>query len=350
MTVRFLIAVLAIVACSTLKKDNEPQPSFPFSADASAQRDAYRAMLAGHLDEHGMVVMGSSIGDSGIFSCLARYAGVTKFDVSLIFTADGKPIRHPDIATRRDENGHLYADAPTSHDDLVGHLWCLYDLGKEDKPKALALVEKMIEFGKDHRANLGGILDVPGWLFCTDEDRAVFDIDKRDWVSLCYMSPANVKDIYRVAKWLGADCDITCHLYMELGANLPTDHDGFNRHTAILTTVRNGCIEGGINDLSLDMLRKAAESQQENALFQAAYHLFKDGDQSPAYAALDSPRFPRDRLPTKNDRCGLYIWERDQDHGEAGSDWDACQDEVGSSRGMGVDYAIAATLALEGCR
>ena len=52
-------------------------------------------------------------------------------------------------------------------------------------------------------------------------------------------------------------------------------------------------------EFSLDVLKNAADSQPKNALYQGAYHFFKDGDQTKAYAELlDETLFPKEALPT----------------------------------------------------
>lgn len=339
---KYLLLLIGVIGCSGLKKDNEPQSVVQFSDEIATQLSTYRPLLAEQLDRHGLVVLGSSIGDSALMSCMARFGGVTKFDVSLLFTAEGKPLRHPDISPG-------YADAPISKDMVNGILWCLYDIGREDKAKALELVERMISYGKDHRAKLGGDIEFFGWMFCDDQDRHDYAISDRDWYGLCYMTPSVIKDIYRVARWVGYECDWDCKLYSFIGVNIPEASEGFPRHLAVLTTLRNGCVEDGLNDKSVDYLRKAAEDQQQNAVFQAAYHLFTDGQQEPAYAALNSPRFPKDRLPTRAEYCTHYLWERDFDAGEPNSDWDGCPNETSPDRGRGNDFAFAAELTLRGC-
>ena len=47
---------------------------------------------------------------------------------------------------------------------------------------------------------------------------------------------------------------------------VPSDGEGFERHLAVLTTIRNGLVEGGINDNSLKIvLENAARATAESA-------------------------------------------------------------------------------------
>jgi hypothetical protein len=277
--------------------------------------------------------MGGSVGDSALFSCLARVSGAASFDPSILLP-DGKPIRHPDISPEASKT-------PVSKDMLNGILWCIWDVGRKgDMSHARELVESITVFGKDHVATFG--TDI-GWLFCTEDDRTTYAISDDDWLGRCFAPPAVVKDIYRVLKWAGGTCDETCEWFTAVGPNLPIEGDGYKRHLGVLTTVRNGLVDGAINDNSLAQLREAAEAQPRNALYQAAYALFFDGDQAKAFAALsDRSLFPADALPTTNQYCGEYLFQRDY----PGPDWDPCPEEGGESDGRGVEWIFAATVSL----
>lgn len=324
-----LALAAGLSGCSSLKKDNEPKPPPNHSEGITEQLAVYQPLVKASLDPYGLARMGGSVGDSALFSCLARVGGGADFDPAVLFV-NGQPLRHPDIAPG-------VSRTPISKDMVNGILWCLWDVGRKgDKPHALTLSQEMISFGRQHQDK------VAGWLFCTEEDRAAYQISSADWVGKCLMPPSTIKDIYRVHKWLGGDCDDDCRYWTDLGVNLPGGGKGFERHLAVLTTSRNGLVDGAINDNSLDQLRKAAEAQPRNGLFLAAYHLFGDGNQEGAFTALmDSGLFPKDHLPTAENYCSQYLFQRDQDE----KDWAPCGADGGSD-GRGIEWIFAASLAL----
>lgn len=322
-------------SCSSLDKDNEPKDPPSVEARVVEQLAVYQPLVQAQLDSHGLVNMGGSIGDSALFSCLARVGGAAAFDPAILLPG-GKPIRHPDIAPG-------VSKTPVSKDMLNGILWCIWDVGRKgDMTHARDLVESLVTFGKAHVETFG--TDI-GWLFCTNDDKAAYAISDEDWLGRCFAPPAVVKDIYRVLKWAGGTCDETCEWFMAVGPNLPIDGDGYKRHLGVLTTVRNGLVDGAINDNSLDQLRSAAEAQPRNALYLAAYGLYSSGDQAQAFAALtDGQLFPAGALPTSANYCSDYLFQRDEDE----SDWRPCGDGSEGSQGRGVEWIFAATMALGG--
>lgn len=337
-------------ACSSLDKDNEPNAPLEVQAEVKAKLGVYRPLVRANLDSHGLVIMGGSNGDSALFSCLARAAGAVSFDPGILFK-DGKPVRHPDHKPSATPNKTGSLGTPISKDMVSGVLWCLLDLHKRgDTDRAHQLVSAMIAFGKAHPKTFNnGTLEV-GWLFCTEEDRTAYQISDTDWYGRCFMPPAIIKDIYRVAKMVGVGCDQTCQEYMVLGPNIPADKDGFERHLAVIGTARNGFVDGAINDNSLkQVLQKADEAQPRNGLYQAAYATFLDGDQKDAYTALsDVSLFPADKLPTSANYCTDYLFQRDDDSqsGEEDPDWLPCGDGSEGSEGRGVEFVFAAAMSL----
>ncbi len=356
-----IFSALLVVGCSALDKDNKPKGPTEVKAEVKAKLDLYRPLVKAQLDEYGLVRLEGGIGDSALFSCLARAGGAASFDPAILFVG-GKPIRHPQISPSDSKT-------PISKDMVTGILWCLYDLHqKGNDDHARELVQAMISFGKDHKATFGNGLQLDtakmssmfatvaeielGWMFCTEDDRTAYGINAENWYGRCFMPPAMIKDIYRIAKLVGLDCDATCKEYMVLGPNVPSDGDGFKRHLAVIGTVRNGFSEGAINDNSLKLvLQKAREAEPRNALYQAAFHTFADGDQADAYAALqDETLFPKDSLPTRANYCTGYLFQRDaMEGGQPNPDWLPCPNEdipVSADTGRGVEFVFAASLAL----
>jgi len=116
-------------------------------------------------------------------------------------------------------------------------------------------------------------------------------------------------------------------------------NSGFAAHLDVIFWITQAMVRGEITTLNYERLRVMTERQPRNALFQAAYHRFKDGDMTKAIAILlDEGLFPSDRLPTQSDRCEEYLWQRD----DKPKDWDPC---LGEKVHDGVDFLFAARVA-----
>jgi hypothetical protein len=325
----FLTIILSAVSCASnpFKKDNEAQVPTRGSEELTLKLEAYQLKAAEELDEYDMVSLDNSIGDSALFSCIGMASGLVLLDLDLIITKEGKPLRHPQISPK-------VAKTPVSRDMVVGLLWCILAMYEEPMGKLQAkyAIERLIKYV---RANNGFI--------CSSKDRKDYEMSNEDWLGRCRMSPSLAKDMYRVAKHIGISCDKICKSAMEIGINIPSTETGFRRHLTVLNTLRNGIIEGAINDNSLKgVLKEAKDSNPHNALYQAAYHTFTDGDQEDAIALLlDEGHWPSNRLPTTENHCVAYIYQRE----ETSDDWRPCPDEKTKS-GYGVDFIFAASLAL----
>lgn len=321
-----LCSILHNVTAACSKHNLEEVAPLP-----SAKYALYKSELQKQTDKYGLIRMGDSVGDSAIFSCLGRAAGVLSFDVDLLFD-NGKPIRHPDIY---DYPG---IGSPISKDQMSGILWCL--LTHEDKAEALRLATAWIDYGKAHSSGTY-------WTFCDKTDVEIFGLTPARVVGLCIAPAPLIADIYRVAVKLGYDCDTTCKVFTATGHNYFFDALGFERHLIVLSVLRNGVIRGGVYDFDLLALRLAANSNDENALYQAAYALFTDGEMAKAQETLGNiSYFPDDGLPTDSNYCTDYLFQRDKwDTRDDGArvlndDWLPCPGR-NAKAGRGIDYVFA---------
>lgn len=114
---------------------------------------------------------------------------------------------------------------------------------------------------------------------------------------------------------------------------------GFEKHLDAIFIMTSALKRGVISEVDFDTLKKYSEKSPKNALFKALYHRYKDGDQSETVSILlDESLFPSSRLPTTDDRCEEYLWQRD----EVPKDWEPC---AGGKVHDGVDFLIAAWVA-----
>lgn len=116
------------------------------------------------------------------------------------------------------------------------------------------------------------------------------------------------------------------------------DKAGFEKHLDAIYVMNKWMVNKGVDSLQLEQIKRYKEENPSNALMQAIYHKFSDGDQSDTIAILlDESLFPRDRLPTAKDRCEEYLWQRN-----FGDDWKPCDSDKVHD---GVDYLVAAYVA-----
>lgn len=117
---------------------------------------------------------------------------------------------------------------------------------------------------------------------------------------------------------------------------------GYRAHLTMLHIDFVGMIYDGVNQIEYKFIEYQAKRQPKNALYQAIYHAYNDGDQSDAInMCFNDTYFPSDKLPTNENYCTEYLWQRDEENDSG--DWLPC-DEKRQHRG--VDLAIAAKKIL----
>ena len=124
---------------------------------------------------------------------------------------------------------------------------------------------------------------------------------------------------------------------------------GFQAHLDVLYVLLSGKVYGQISPYQLNLLKTQAEREPNNALYQAAYHLYHDGQQSVATdLLLDANRFPAEQLPNNHDQhCTEYLYQRDEvKNGSTSNDWLPCPDETKSTH-SGTDFTFAAHIILD---
>jgi len=306
-----ILAVLVLISCSKLDRDNEPQD--PVGVDLQTVKN----FRQNYIDLEEKISSPSGFvhgGDGMLFSCLKFVSGGRVDWKSSHKTGDEfwmirKPNYEPDELSER---WSWY-----SKDMLTGELFCIW------KSQDLSWLQKRIQWLEDH-----------DWDICGGREYADPYIT---WKSRCKIS-ANLKDtIFEMRKRLGGKGHTATWIPQIWN---PLDHEDFTAHLTVLSIYLRGIMMNGINDNQLDYLKKTAESQDRNGLFVAFYKTFTDGNMEEPYRLLFEI-FPRDRLPTSQDKCSEYLWQRDQNKD---GDWKPCPSE--NKNYDGVDAMILATMII----
>lgn len=281
--------------------------------------EIYKGLSLGHpaRDSYGMFRPDDSVGDSILFSCLHQFATGEQIDFMGSFSEEGLPIRHPEV-------GPADTASPISRDMIVGFMLCA--LSSPDK--GAELMSKLTHAGVDNN-----------WDLCGSAPEYEISIKVR--LGRCIMTPGLISTMYRVSQSLGNSCTVECKLAQQIPSGVSKSPTGFARHLAVLHLLIRGLAKG-LSTSEIGILKHHAEAQPNNALYQAAYHKFADGDQSSAVALLlDPTTFPAQRLPSSDNYCTPYLYQRDE---SARHDWLPCPAEGATH--IGIDFLFAGRVAL----
>lgn len=194
-----------------------------------------------------------------------------------------------------------------SRDMYIGLLWGIWANRRAD------LLKDIIHYGDDHDWKMGE----------GDPSRTV-------------MSPALVSTIYQMAKALGIKGLGGTLIPLPVDSNLK----GFQAHLQALHIALRADMAEEISKTHLKVLEKTVENSPNNALFQAIFHRFSDGNQEKTIELLLSEdHFPNHRLPTSKEHCEFWLWQRDEDE-----DWEPCKPVVEFS---GADFLFVAHYLMQ---
>jgi len=276
-----ILAAIMLGGCGPLRKDNGLKDAD--LEEARGKRDLY-CQLANEKakDAYGFV----DHGDGALFTALHNVACGEK-DFYKAEVSPGKWCRHPTCPGPKDGIATTF-----SRDMMLGVLVGLWHY--QDKEA----VARLIAHG---RAN--------GWDMC-GPDGAVSEAER---TARCNIRENLKATLYDMAAGLGV-CDTECQVQRTV---IPMVWDpravGYESHLLVVHTLLKGRIDGAINALQLDALRYQSERQPNNALYQATYHRFKDGDQSKALSLLASEDFfPDGDLPSTGQYNTHYLYQRDE--------------------------------------
>lgn len=119
---------------------------------------------------------------------------------------------------------------------------------------------------------------------------------------------------------------------------IPTN-TGYRAHLDVLSILLRATARGHkTTEIELQYLKAQRDRVPNNALFQAAYHRYADGNQDAAVSILMNEKlFPSNSIPTDENYCTDYLWSRDEPH-----DVEPCSD---GHKKDGIDFLFATWVA-----
>lgn len=288
MFTRIASLALCLLALSCQKKPGNPPKAVEPKIKAKAE--LYMSLQTGWAHQGGCDSLG--------FTALCKLAGGCSGVV--ITDAEGEPGRwYRNPGKRCYDDGQSKSDI--SKDMLMMLFPYLYATGDKQN------LREIYEYGKANGNVMG-----------------------RGPLSRTFMTPPMVLLLQRM---LG----FTSHASQEEPVKI--EKAGYEKHLDAIALLTKAMIGDGIDQIQYEEIRKYSENNPKNALFAALYHKYKDGNQTQAInILLDESLFPSDRLPTAENRCEEYLWQRDF----SAKDWGPC--DSGQVHD-GVDYLMAAWVA-----
>lgn len=110
--------------------------------------------------------------------------------------------------------------------------------------------------------------------------------------------------------------------------------DGFEGHLDVIGIWLDGKVNGGISEVQKQKIKKYAEKEQLNALYQSVAYRYGLRSIEDVNKSFYSKRFPDDRLPTNTEYCTEYLFQRDSNS----KDWQPCADKKVHT---GTDFVFA---------
>jgi hypothetical protein len=266
------------------------------------KRESYLALQHTIKDSQGFI---SDKCDSVGFSCL-NVVGGGEIDIKKAQDPDGRLWRHPD----RD----CYDKGESGSDISRDMIWmCLvYAYHSHDGE----FVSRLKSYAKDHNFILG-----------------------RGDITRTAMTPKLISTLYKVDTALNGSQENPPQSadQEEAGTSLSLQ-TGFEAHLQVLDIWLNSALEHGITQKDLEILKGQTEREPFNLLFSAMYHTYSDGDMTyPVIALGGDYLYPKGRLPTTEDHCTEYLYQRDY----SAKDWGPCDPSTPVKTHSATDFLFA---------
>jgi hypothetical protein len=277
---RLVVLILFAYACGPAKSNNKPSGHGNQLSELLSKRDLYVELLKEHQDEHGFVARDC---DALLWSALS-YVGGVSLDLTAAQDPDGRWYRRP----TKDCFSTGSSKSSISKDMLIGvFFWGM-------RSKDVAAIEKTFEFGQNN-----------GWVMGEGD------------ITRTFLTPSGQATLAEVMFRIGGK---RSDFYRNLPQLWNSGIDGYEAHLQILHILIRGELLGGIDNRMLARIREHYSRSPKNALFAFAHAKYADGNQQEAIELLLNEQWwPSSRLPTSEDRCEPWLFQRD-----VGADWLPC--------------------------
>lgn len=115
------------------------------------------------------------------------------------------------------------------------------------------------------------------------------------------------------------------------------ERKSFETHLHVVNIWMTGRLYGSISATDLSYLEIYAKREPLNGLYQSVAYRYGLVSQEQVLTAFNTKHWPADRLPTTNEHCTHYLFQRDMTTRE---NWDPCPEKQETHHG--VDYVFAA--------
>lgn len=298
---------LLVFSCNPFKRDNKERPNTP------------------EVDWHSLEVVGNAYCAWSRDAYEKEYYVHSKCDGSGFTSLYSVRCDNVDLSVFSDGDGKLWR-SPTKDCLSSGQ-------SKSESSRDMVLMRALaayVDWDRDWFDSFLNYAVSNAFEFCESDGSA-------DGLSRCILTP----NLYRLLKDLREGMD---------RQNLTeitrvTEKSGFRAHLDVLAIWLTGKSYGAIDDIDRDLLKTYADREPKNALYQAVYHRFTDGDMSSVFNILSE--WPVDRLPNTSDWCTEYLFQRDmKKDGQENPDWLPCPDREGEH--SGTDFNLALYIAMDG--
>jgi hypothetical protein len=302
---RYLILVLALLSCQKpSNKEQETKPVEKTKLERLVEKEGTYKKLQPHaLDQYGWPVGCDGLG----FLALCKTAGGC--EKANFFDGEQEPGKWQ---RNKEHNCQETGKSKTSiSKDMLMMSW-VYGVFGMEKSVAIDYFSRIEAYGKSNDWIMG------------------YPAETLEDLGRVYMTPTMTWTLYSILE--------------KFGKKMP-DHDGlkalptgYQAHLRVLDVLIQGHLHGGIDAIQMADLNDLHDRDPNNALYQAAFHRYTDGDMSEvADILLDEKHFPKDALATNDNHCEPYLWQRDQ-----GADWMPCSTKKTHD---GIDWLFAYWLA-----
>lgn len=263
--IKFLVLFVAIAITSCGKTTSTKPIDVP--AEIAQRAELYKELIHVTQGTSGFIDLDKC--DSVLFSSLIATAGVP-VNVQAAELEPGRWLRRPVSEPECKATGA--SRSTISRDMLLGVMFYAYFTGNLD------ILEDLWEYGS---SNL--------WVMGEGDGSQI-------------MNPDYIALLAKLSYKLGGPDRLIRNTPLSIGKGC----DNFRCHLAVMFLLLMGEADGGLSDADVDTLREISEKNPQNAFYTAAarkYGVDRPWD-------IDWKLFPRDRLPTTDDRCSRWVTER----------------------------------------